>query len=252
MNWKNSVVMATSLLETIQGGRQGYTIRCDLPQRTRKHVIFHIWQRADSPEAFYSCNDVKFKGGIVHDNFREIGRVSAMENLEAGTTIVIHVLDRLFGDWEHIELVLEEGEGSPMAWPFLLAQKVNAGSSFIRIGTLTEEGRVEPTRTQNGNRVLSDSTRQLRIAIEKEAPEGAPDGGPGGYPDGDPNGPPPPLTYPKEIGSCQPETVLKGTDGNLYQCKPFPFSGWCNQAPRDYAPDTGLAWNQAWILTRKP
>lgn len=31
-----------------------------LPQRTGKHVIYSIWQRSDSPEAFYSTSDVDF------------------------------------------------------------------------------------------------------------------------------------------------------------------------------------------------
>lgn len=31
-----------------------------LPQRTGKHVIYSIWQRSDSPEAFYSASDVDF------------------------------------------------------------------------------------------------------------------------------------------------------------------------------------------------
>ncbi len=31
-----------------------------LPERTGKHVIYSIWQRSDSPEAFYSTSDVDF------------------------------------------------------------------------------------------------------------------------------------------------------------------------------------------------
>ncbi len=32
----------------------------DVPQRTGRHVIYAIWQRSDSPEAFYACSDVVF------------------------------------------------------------------------------------------------------------------------------------------------------------------------------------------------
>jgi len=235
-------------LTTIQGGAQGYRMRCQLPQRTGKHVIFHIWQRADSPEAFYSCNDVEFKGGIVQDNFREIGRVTAMESLPAGTTIVFRLFGQSSGDVERIQLVLNAGEGDRNSWPFLLAQKVNANSQLIRIGTLTADGRVEPTRTPNGNRVFTNSSRPLSFAIDKEVPDGGPAGNPDGGPDGGPDSgdPPKDLSYPNGIGNYQPGTVVKGTNGRLYQCKPFPFSGWCNQAPRYYAPGTGLTWDQAW------
>ncbi|VBB14482.1 glycosyl hydrolase family 18 protein [Burkholderia stabilis] len=36
--------------------------------------------------------------------------------------------------------------------------------------------------------------------------------------------------------------------GKLYQCKPFPYSGWCSGAPAAYEPGKGTAWNDAWTL----
>ncbi|WP_304523947.1 glycosyl hydrolase family 18 protein [Cupriavidus sp. UME77] len=36
--------------------------------------------------------------------------------------------------------------------------------------------------------------------------------------------------------------------GKLYQCKPFPNSGWCSGAPSAYEPGKGFAWNDAWTL----
>ena len=35
---------------------------CDVPERNGKHIIYVVWQRADSDEAFYSCSDVVFGG----------------------------------------------------------------------------------------------------------------------------------------------------------------------------------------------
>ncbi|MDB5257377.1 MAG: large protein [Chitinophagaceae bacterium] len=35
---------------------------------------------------------------------------------------------------------------------------------------------------------------------------------------------------------------------NQYQCKPFPYSGWCNGAAWAYAPGTGAYWSDAWTL----
>ena len=32
----------------------------DVPARTGRHVLYTVWQRSDSPEAFYSCSDVVF------------------------------------------------------------------------------------------------------------------------------------------------------------------------------------------------
>ena len=36
--------------------------------------------------------------------------------------------------------------------------------------------------------------------------------------------------------------------GNKYQCKDYPYSGWCNGAAWAYAPGTGAHWQDAWTL----
>jgi chitin-binding protein len=37
-----------------------YTFSGTLPQRSGKQLLYAVWQRSDSPEAFYSCSDVAF------------------------------------------------------------------------------------------------------------------------------------------------------------------------------------------------
>jgi chitin-binding protein len=37
-----------------------YTMTAKLPAKQGRHLIYAIWQRGDSPEAFYSCSDVVF------------------------------------------------------------------------------------------------------------------------------------------------------------------------------------------------
>ncbi|MFD5557071.1 lytic polysaccharide monooxygenase [Streptomyces sp. NPDC127068] len=34
-----------------------------LPARTGRHIVYKVWQRHDSPEAFYGCSDVVYGGG---------------------------------------------------------------------------------------------------------------------------------------------------------------------------------------------
>ena len=46
---------------TLADGR--YRMTCPLPAKSGKRVIYNIWQRSDSPEAFYTCMDVEFVGG---------------------------------------------------------------------------------------------------------------------------------------------------------------------------------------------
>ncbi|MDI1456314.1 lytic polysaccharide monooxygenase [Streptomyces sp. ATE26] len=40
-----------------------YTFTGTLPERTGRQLLYAVWQRSDSPEAFYSCSDVDFGGG---------------------------------------------------------------------------------------------------------------------------------------------------------------------------------------------
>ncbi|MFE9769019.1 lytic polysaccharide monooxygenase [Streptomyces sp. NPDC005808] len=39
-----------------------YTFSGTLPQRSGKQLLYAIWQRSDSPEAFYSCSDITYGG----------------------------------------------------------------------------------------------------------------------------------------------------------------------------------------------
>lgn len=39
-----------------------YTMTAQLPEKSGQHLIYTIWQRTDSPEAFYTCSDVTFGG----------------------------------------------------------------------------------------------------------------------------------------------------------------------------------------------
>ncbi|MER5788153.1 lytic polysaccharide monooxygenase [Streptomyces sp. NPDC001980] len=39
-----------------------YTFSGALPERTGRQLLYAVWQRSDSPEAFYSCSDVDFGG----------------------------------------------------------------------------------------------------------------------------------------------------------------------------------------------
>jgi chitin-binding protein len=39
-----------------------YTFSGTLPERSGRHLLYAVWQRSDSPEAFYSCSDVTFGG----------------------------------------------------------------------------------------------------------------------------------------------------------------------------------------------
>ena len=53
--------VATATDPAAEGGF--YTFSGRLPERSGKQMLYTVWQRSDSPEAFYSCSDVAFGGG---------------------------------------------------------------------------------------------------------------------------------------------------------------------------------------------
>jgi aryl-phospho-beta-D-glucosidase BglC (GH1 family)/regulation of enolase protein 1 (concanavalin A-like superfamily) len=50
-----------------------------------------------------------------------------------------------------------------------------------------------------------------------------------------------------ENGGYVAGSIVKNA-GSRYECKPHPFTGWCNGAAWAYAPGTGTYWQDAWIL----
>jgi GH18 family chitinase len=50
-----------------------------------------------------------------------------------------------------------------------------------------------------------------------------------------------------ENGGYTAGSIVKNA-GNKYECKPWPYSGWCNGAAWAYGPGTGMHWQDAWTL----
>ena len=240
---------------TLDNGR--YRMTCPFPQgRSGKHVIYAVWQRDDSPEAFYTCIDVELGGGVP-SVWRSIGVLRAQQDLSAGDTVTLRIFDSSGGDAETLSITLSEAQTGADDWPFHLAGEVNSASTLVKIGVLDSEGNINPVRESQGNTVYvsRDSGFSFELDIEMQDNGGGGGGsgsgscdcceqcadpapGPGGGFD---------FAYPQGIGNYGPGTVVLGTDGNVYECRPFPNSGWCNQSELYYAPGTGLAWADAWV-----
>ncbi|MBL1107702.1 lytic polysaccharide monooxygenase [Streptomyces sp. 5-8] len=72
-----------------------YTFSGTLPERSGRHLLYAVWQRSDSPEAFYSCSDVDFggngdtgsgSGGTGNGNGRTGSGSGRTESGNGGTT----------------------------------------------------------------------------------------------------------------------------------------------------------------------
>jgi len=242
----------------LQNGR--YRMTCPFPAgKSGRHVIYGIWQRDDSPEAFYTCMDVEFTGGAP-TAWRPIGQVRAQQDLSADDRVTLRLFDSSGGDAETHSIALTEGQTGADEWPFHLAERVNSASSLVRVGVLDADGNINPVRSSQQNTVyaIPESGITFQVDIDMDDNGGGSGGGGGGtcdHCDGctEPGPDPGPIgdldyEYPDGLGSYAPGTVVLGTDGGLYECRPFPNSGWCNQSELYYAPGTGLAWADAWIM----
>ncbi|MZE50494.1 chitin-binding protein [Streptomyces sp. SID5770] len=63
LKWSDLDATPVAVYHTTRTATDGYyNFTGTLPARTGRHVVYKVWQRNDSPEAFYSCSDVTFGG----------------------------------------------------------------------------------------------------------------------------------------------------------------------------------------------
>jgi chitin-binding protein len=141
-----------------------FRMNVQLPaNKAGRHVILAIWQRADSPEAFYSCSDVRIvaTGGASQPvTWNEAGQVVGQNNLPPGSSAIFRVFDSAGRDVARHAVALSAVTGAADRWPLALAQVVNASSGIFRIGVLGSQGSVvavEPVASASANRVYLSS-----------------------------------------------------------------------------------------------
>ena len=305
-----------------------YYLRCPLPQGNGRRVIYNVWQRSDSTEAFYTCIDVNLGNG-TNPGWTDEGVLAAQSALPAGTEVRLRLFNAAGNDVETVSHTVAANQGGTSQWPFYFAQTVNGLSAYARIGVLAD-GVVSPQQSATANHVYTRSSDNLSHQVEIRTPNtNQPPGvvrnasassvsGAGGVNlsaagSSDPEGavltyqwavtsgsgaslstttgaqttlnltaPAQAQTvvvrvtasdgvnsasktvsithqpagggnydyvYPAGIGSYVPgQTVVLGSDGNRYRCKPFPEGGWCNvNSAAHYGPGTGAVWQDAWI-----
>lgn len=212
-----------------------YTMPCKMPvNKLGKNIIFVIWQREDSPEAFYSCSDVFINATGNTVEWHELQPLYNTAEIPAETTVKL----RLFKHDEEVEshsIVVTDQNNNGDEWPFTLAQQVNTNSSLLRIGQLNvESGEIVLIQGNNANKIYikDNNTSEYHVAIDFIEKQSQID-----------------FIYPDGISQYMANTIVMGRhDHKRYQCKPWPYSGWCSQSPSYYEPGVGLAWNEAWIL----
>ncbi|MEU8826324.1 lytic polysaccharide monooxygenase [Streptomyces sp. NPDC048636] len=62
---------------TLRNG--SYVFKGTVPKKSGRHLIYSVWQRSDSPEAFYTCSDVTFGGAAGAPKKTSAPKASAPE-----------------------------------------------------------------------------------------------------------------------------------------------------------------------------
>ncbi len=75
LRWGDLDPVFCEITDPILDADDRYRMSCPMPEgKSGKHIIYNIWQRRDSQEAFYACIDVQFgetidEGAIFNDSF---------------------------------------------------------------------------------------------------------------------------------------------------------------------------------------
>ncbi|MGW8766875.1 lytic polysaccharide monooxygenase auxiliary activity family 9 protein [Streptomyces sp. NPDC055815] len=91
-----------------------YHFTGNLPARTGRHIVYKIWQRNDSPEAFYSCSDVTFGGTATTASAQTQPQAPTEAKIAAGASL---------------STVSHAGHGGDEQPPALSAESAEAPSS---------------------------------------------------------------------------------------------------------------------------
>jgi chitin-binding protein len=154
-----------------------YIMQLSLPPRTGRHVIYAVWQRSDSTEAFYSCSDVSLGGsaGVVSaNNLQQIGQIQAREDLPVGSTLKLRVFDRTGVDIESHTLVTTASNRLASQWLTQLAAVANRSSLAIRVGELQGAQVVVPVSSTQLQVYALNTNSGLQFAVDKTVPSTPP------------------------------------------------------------------------------
>lgn len=150
---------SNSPLQNGSGGRFE-DINCAVPaNKTGQQVIFAIWQRNDSDEAFYSCSDVNVVSGDtpppVENTWQPfysdkgVAKLPNYENLEIGDVITFTLNDK--ATLQHVyQTHISITANNINQWQAVLAAQVNHAQSEIAVGELNPQSQqVTPVATDS-------------------------------------------------------------------------------------------------------
>ncbi|MGW4705545.1 lytic polysaccharide monooxygenase auxiliary activity family 9 protein, partial [Streptomyces sp. NPDC004285] len=88
LKWSDLDATPVAVYNTTRTATDGfYNFTGNLPARTGRHIIYKVWQRNDSPEAFYSCSDVTFGGAAAAAPAQKQAQAPTEAKIAAGASL---------------------------------------------------------------------------------------------------------------------------------------------------------------------
>ncbi|MEA5206351.1 lytic polysaccharide monooxygenase [Enterobacter mori] len=143
---------------------------CDVPERSGYHVIYGVWDVADTSASFYNIIDVEFEEnyeGVPSPWSNTIGTIAPTLDLHPGSTVKSRVFD---AKGERPDLSSEitinsAAQGEKSAWAHALATKINQDQDNLRAGRKNASGDVTATWGNNTIYTKADSGL-VRVEIQ--------------------------------------------------------------------------------------
>lgn len=157
---------------TPDGSGQTY-FKFKLPShQVGRHVIFAAWPvsaQHGTKEVFTTCADVIIEGNVTAPSWETVGEgLKATQNIKAKTTIRFRLFDvKREGSVAFETHFTTDADMTDKAWLHKLAQKINADTSLIKVGTL-KDGEVVLTQPEKYYDVFTKNNKQYSYAIYVE------------------------------------------------------------------------------------
>ncbi|CAM5319214.1 lytic polysaccharide monooxygenase auxiliary activity family 9 protein [Streptomyces tanashiensis] len=88
LKWSDLDPTPVAVYGTTRTATDGYyNFTGNLPARTGRHIVYKVWQRSDSPEAFYSCSDVTFGGAATGTQAQKQAQAPTEAKIAAGASL---------------------------------------------------------------------------------------------------------------------------------------------------------------------
>lgn len=212
------------------------SMQCNIPEREGYQVILGVWDIADTGNAFYQVIDAFFTGEKNNENSETneqmdrdfISKIEISKQQVESDQFITY----------HFKATSENKPYSKPIYKWFLPEKAKGivtseGDSSFLIEKENElqfyKAKVRVTAGKEEKVFITD------INVPEVNHENTYD-----------------YIFPDNILYYTEETrVYQPANKHIYQCKPFPYSGFCKQwkpSARQYEPGVGSTWKTAWIL----